>query len=153
MPHICVSESGQQGFRQWHVAYLAPNHYLNQFWVIINWTIRNKLERHLSQKSNLFIQGNAFENVVCEMGTICFQGKISQLHKMDVSINQRLDFNVSLAKALLKQRCQLVIISHQKLWIAVTNHGIISNVTNDVLLVGVALLQSWFTPALPCRFC
>ena len=43
MPHICVSESGQHWFREWLVAYSAPSHYLNQCWVIVNWTLRNTL--------------------------------------------------------------------------------------------------------------
>ena len=39
--HICVSESGQQWFRWWLVIYSGPSHYLNQCWVIVNWTLRN----------------------------------------------------------------------------------------------------------------
>ena len=35
--HICVSELGQHWFRS------APSHYLNQRWLIINWTLHNKL--------------------------------------------------------------------------------------------------------------
>ena len=38
VPHICVSKSDQHWFRQWLVAYSAPSHYLNQCWVIVNWT-------------------------------------------------------------------------------------------------------------------
>ena len=34
-------------------------------------TFRNKLQWNCIQKSNIFIQGNAFENVVCEMAAIC----------------------------------------------------------------------------------
>ena len=44
LKHICVRESGEHWFRSWLVAYLAPSHYLNQCWVIINWTPRNKLQ-------------------------------------------------------------------------------------------------------------
>ena len=49
MLHICGSESGQHWFRKWLVTYSASNHYLNQCWVIVNWTPRNKLQRNFSQ--------------------------------------------------------------------------------------------------------
>ena len=49
MPNICVSGSGQHWFRQWLVTYSAPSHYLNQCWVIINWILRNKLQRNFNQ--------------------------------------------------------------------------------------------------------
>ena len=35
---------GQHCFRLWLVASLAPSHYLNQCWLIINWTRRNKYQ-------------------------------------------------------------------------------------------------------------
>ena len=44
VPHICVSESGQHWFRQWLVTYSAPSHYLNQCWVVVNWTLRKNLQ-------------------------------------------------------------------------------------------------------------
>ena len=39
--HICISVIGQHWFRYWLVAYSVPNHYLNQCWAIVNWTLRN----------------------------------------------------------------------------------------------------------------
>ena len=53
-PHICVWESGQHWFRQWLVTYSTPNHYLYQCWVILNWTLRNKFQRHFSETIELF---------------------------------------------------------------------------------------------------
>ena len=47
-----------------------PSHYLNQCWNIVNWTLRNKLQWNLNRNSNIFIQENAFESVVCEMASI-----------------------------------------------------------------------------------
>ena len=44
VPHICVSGSVQHWFRQRLVAYSAPSHYLNQCWIIVNWTLRNKVQ-------------------------------------------------------------------------------------------------------------
>ena len=44
----------------------APSHYLNQSWNIVNLTLTNKLQWN----SNIFIQENAFERIVCEMTAI-----------------------------------------------------------------------------------
>ena len=49
---------------------MAPSHYLNQCWNIVNWTLRNKLLWNFNRNSNIFIQQNALENVVCEMASI-----------------------------------------------------------------------------------
>ena len=43
---------------------------LRQYWVIVNWTLRNKLKWHLNQNTKLFIHVNAFENAVCEVAAI-----------------------------------------------------------------------------------
>ena len=48
----------------------APSHYLYQCWIIVNWTLRNKLQWNLNKNSNIFIQENAFESVVCETTAI-----------------------------------------------------------------------------------
>ena len=50
------------------------SHYLNQYWVIVNWTIRNKLQWKFSQDTNFFIHENASENIVCEMAAILPRG-------------------------------------------------------------------------------
>ena len=42
----------------------------NQWWDIVNWTLRNKLQWNFNQYSYIFIQENSFENVVCEMASI-----------------------------------------------------------------------------------
>ena len=54
-------------FRQWLVAWPAPSHYLNHCWSIVNWTIRDTLQWNCYRNSNIFIQENAFENVIYEM--------------------------------------------------------------------------------------
>ena len=52
------------------MAWPAPSHYLNQCWIIVNWTLRNKLQWNLNQNSNILIQENALESVVCETAAI-----------------------------------------------------------------------------------
>ena len=48
----------------------ATSHYLNQCWNIVNWILRNKLQWYFNRNSDIFIQENALENVVCEMASI-----------------------------------------------------------------------------------
>ena len=48
-------------------AWTAPSHYLNQCWNIVNCTHGNKLQWNFNRNSNIFIEENTFENVVCEM--------------------------------------------------------------------------------------
>ena len=72
--HICVSELGQHWFRYLLVTYSAPSHYLNQCWVIANWTLSNKLQWNFNHNSKLFIHENASKNIVCEMVAILSRG-------------------------------------------------------------------------------
>ena len=44
VPHICVSELIKHWFKKRLVACSAPRHYLNQSWVIVSWTLTNKLQ-------------------------------------------------------------------------------------------------------------
>ena len=51
-------------------AYMRQCHYQNQCWNIVNKTLRNKLQWNFNRNSNIFIQENAFESVVCEEAAI-----------------------------------------------------------------------------------
>ena len=62
--------SNHHWFRQWLVALPAPSHYLNQCWNIVNWTLGIKLQWKSNRNSDIFIQENAFESVVCEMAAM-----------------------------------------------------------------------------------
>ena len=53
VPHICVSHVGQRCFRLWLVACEATSHYLKQCWLIVNWTLRNKLQWNLIEIQKL----------------------------------------------------------------------------------------------------
>ena len=48
------------------IAWSAPSHHLNQCWNIVNLTLNNKLQWNFKQNSHIFIQENAFVNVVLE---------------------------------------------------------------------------------------
>ena len=69
--HICISESGQH----WLVVYSAPSQYLNQCWVIVNWTLGNKLQWDCNQNTKIFIHKNASEYIVCEIAIILSRRK------------------------------------------------------------------------------
>ena len=60
--------SNHHWFRWWLGAWSAPSHYLNRFWNIVNRTIGNKLQWNFDCNWYIFIQENAFENVVWKMG-------------------------------------------------------------------------------------
>ena len=63
-------ETSHHWFRQWLVAWPTPSHYLNQWWNILYWTPRNKLQWNFNRNSYIFIPENQFENVVCIMAVI-----------------------------------------------------------------------------------
>ena len=76
-------------FRKWLVAWTAPSHYLNHCWNIVNWALRNKFQWNFNRNSNIFIQENALENVVCEMASIlfrpqCVNSSITSLHSIHI---------------------------------------------------------------------
>ena len=73
--HMCVSSltiiGSDNGLSPvWLVACPAPSHYLNQCWIIVNWTIGNKFQWNLNRNWYIFSQENAFQNVVWKMAAI-----------------------------------------------------------------------------------
>ena len=55
----------------------APSHYLKQFWFIVIWTLKNKLQWNFNQITTLFIKENEFENDVCKMVAILLRHQFS----------------------------------------------------------------------------
>ena len=53
-----------------------PSHYLNQCLVIVDWTLRDKLQWNSNQKTKLFIHQNASENIVCQKAAILSRGRL-----------------------------------------------------------------------------
>ena len=68
--HICVSKTDNYWFWWKLVTWLAASHHLNQCWLIVNWTLKNKFQWNLNKNSSIFVRKNAFENIVCEMVAI-----------------------------------------------------------------------------------
>ena len=51
-----------------HITWSPPSHYLNQYWNIVNCTLRKKPSVKFQSKfMNFLIEENAFENVVCKI--------------------------------------------------------------------------------------
>ena len=66
-----------------------PSHYWNQCWNIVNLNLRNKLQWNLKRNSCIFIQENAFENVVCEMASILSRPQCVKILKRPSSLHVR----------------------------------------------------------------
>ena len=58
-------------------------------WNIVNWIPRNKYQWHFNRNSYNFIQENAFENVVCEMASICLG--LNLLKHVNTVLHQAVD--------------------------------------------------------------
>ena len=68
--HICITNLGHRWFRKWLVAFSVPSRYLNQSCIIVNWTLRNKPQSNCTRNSNIFIEENAFKNLIWKMSVI-----------------------------------------------------------------------------------
>ena len=55
------------------LAWPTPSHYLNQCWNFDNCTLGNKLQWNLNRNVYIFIQENAFENLVGKMAAILYR--------------------------------------------------------------------------------
>ena len=53
-----------------HHGITTTSHCLSQWWLISNWTVRNKIQWDLNQNSMVFSQVNAFQKVVCKIPAI-----------------------------------------------------------------------------------
>ena len=54
---------------------LRSSDYLNQCWLIVNWTLRNRLQLDSNQNDKFFIHDNSFGNDICEMAAILSRGR------------------------------------------------------------------------------
>ena len=54
--------------------------YLEQSWNIVNWIPRNKLQWNFNQNSSIFIQENAFDDVICKVSSILSRPQLLTLN-------------------------------------------------------------------------
>ena len=59
-------------------------HYMNQCLNIVNLTFRDKIQWKLNRNSHIFIQENAFENVVWKLAPILSRPQCIKCEKMDI---------------------------------------------------------------------
>ena len=70
MTHICVSKQSVIASDNGLSPGRRQSHYRNQCWNTVNSNLRNTFQWNLERNSNIFIQENVFESVVCEMASI-----------------------------------------------------------------------------------
>ena len=92
VPHICISELGQHWFRWWLGSdgdCLASSHYLNQSWVIVKWTLRNKLQWNFNQNIKPFFHKSASENIICKVAPILSRARgVNSLRLSDAHMHR-----------------------------------------------------------------
>ena len=86
---------------------------LNQYWIMVNWAAQKKKQGNFNQNTNIFIQENPFEKVVCKMPMI-----LCQSHCVKYRSPFPCMFWVSLYKTRLKlrkinQRMYLCVSTHE----------------------------------------
>ena len=79
LPHIWVGELCLHWFRYWFVTYSAPRHNLNKYWLIVNWTLRNKLQWKFNQNTKLFIHEKCIWRYCLQSSGPVVQGEMSKL--------------------------------------------------------------------------
>ena len=98
---------------------MAPSHYLNQCWNIVNWTLRDELQWNFNLNANIFIEENTFQNVVCEMAAIlsrpqCVNVEVPSEWNFGVKSQDNIDgsgqgCSISIAKTLHIPRCNTLV--------------------------------------------
>ena len=80
MTHIWASKLHYFWFTWTFVICLEPCHYLNQYWPIINWTLRNIIHLNIIQDSKFFIHEIAFETIFYKIVVILFHTNSVEIH-------------------------------------------------------------------------
>ena len=90
------------------VAWTAQSHYLNQCWNIVNWTLGNKFQWNFNRNSNIFIQENAFQNVVCDMTSILSRPQCDNIVSRRQHMESLILINIDSGDGLLHARCHAI---------------------------------------------
>ena len=79
----------------------APRHNLNEWWNVVISELRKKFQRNDEQNSYIFIQENAFLNVVCEMASIMSRSKCVDIAYQDIKRKGRYPFDMNRRRSYL----------------------------------------------------
>ena len=101
IPSISISKWGHHWFTYWLFVIKPLFHECWLIHVIINWALRNKLQWNFKLNTILFIQVNAFENVVYEMLAILSLPSFTNAgflyyYFLDLMINFLLNFSAAI---------------------------------------------------------
>ena len=166
MPHICVSQFSHHWFRNG----LLPSHYLNQCWVIVNWTIRNKLQRNFNQNEKLFMKkiiwqyrlrngGHFVHMCVC----VCVARRTMVIYQLYVNKHGVMDLSVAIntrvqqSKLFLKINSRIVAKGimgrsstyHRSSYCVSIKRGSLGSRNSVTVQVPIApKWPSWFNPLL-----
>ena len=125
---------------------LAPSHYLNQWFLIVNWILRNKSQWNLNQNTKIFIEENPFENVVCKMAAILFRPQcVSNVTQLYNYIKYRIKILITACKSnLFPNNNNLVLFSNYLFTLTLSG---IHNVLTQPKKVQIQILYSlWQIP-------
>ena len=177
MTHICVSEFTIIGSDN----DLSPSRRQAIIWTnvgIVNSTLRNKLQWKFDRSSNIFIQENGVENVVCEMASICLGLNELMLRLVsypwlnftvvgiEILIETRSRYHKHQIKGKKKKHFQLQTgcshisgLLHGKQWIRPLKTGKVNScrLRFDIFMhkkaYHIAAIQSWANESQICRKC
>ena len=82
---IHVNDLGTHWLRQSLVACSAPSHYLNQFWYIINWTIRDTFQWKFNQCTKTLIKKMHLKMALAKFPPFCLRDNGLWLPKLMLS--------------------------------------------------------------------
>ena len=88
----------------------APSHYLNQCWNIVNLNLRDKLLWNLKRNSYIFIQENAFQNVVWELASICLG--LNVLNWISLRVWYKIESPYTLTMANLRNQISCIVLAY-----------------------------------------
>ena len=75
-----------------------PSHYLNQWWNIVNWTLKNKLQWNLNWNSYIFNKENAIEMLSTQWLPFCLGLNVLTLcamQNLSSSSNENIEQNIN----------------------------------------------------------
>ena len=136
VPHICVGKLGQHCLRSWLNACVAPSHYLNQSWLVVNWTLRSKLQRNSNGHTKRFIHDNAFQKCRSENGCHFIQREI-----MNIGLLSWWRYLKQSKQWLHEYKCKI----KQRLSVFHSPHITFTYYSQSARQYSIKIDQSWYT--------
>ena len=71
VPHVCIGELSLHWFLEWLVACSASSHYMNQWWLFVNWTIKNTLQWNSNQNTKFSFRKMHLKMLSAKLWPLC----------------------------------------------------------------------------------